>query len=221
MEEINMKNIMKRAWEIRRNVSKEMNVRVSEISMSDCLKMAWEEISLAKELVKRYNIYVKLINGEKVIASQMVKALKSNKSDFELVKSIKDVIINVIESQDRAKENLAKKKKLQENAIEGLQELRNAISDNDRYFYQNQKYIANGLIGEAPTEPSQDVNELRSRFPRANAYLLADSWSYSRNYKKMALGKQAKEKIRNGRNYNNVIKWMETEWSDYCNQNID
>lgn len=216
-----MKDVMKKAWEIRREISKELNTKVSEISMSDCLKMAWEEFSLAKELVKRYNIYVKLINGEKVIASHMVKALKSNSGDLKLVKSLKDVIIYVIESQDRVKEKLSKKKELQENSIEGLQELRTAISDSDRYFYENQKYIANGLIGEAPIKPSQDVNELRNRFPRANAYLLADHWSYSSNYKKMALGEKAKEKIRNGRNYNNVIKWMETEWSDYCKQYID
>lgn len=36
-------NTMKRAWEIRREVAKEMDVKVSKVSMSECLKMAWEE----------------------------------------------------------------------------------------------------------------------------------------------------------------------------------
>ena len=34
-----MKNVMKRAWEIRRNVANELGVKVSEVSMSECLKM--------------------------------------------------------------------------------------------------------------------------------------------------------------------------------------
>lgn len=35
--------VMKKAWEIRKATAKEMNVKVSEISISGCLKMAWAE----------------------------------------------------------------------------------------------------------------------------------------------------------------------------------
>lgn len=37
-------NVMRRAWEIRRNVANELGVKVLEVSMSECLKMAWAEV---------------------------------------------------------------------------------------------------------------------------------------------------------------------------------
>ena len=46
------KNIMKRAWEIRREAAKNHGCKVSEILMSDCLKMAWHEAKNPKKEVK-------------------------------------------------------------------------------------------------------------------------------------------------------------------------
>lgn len=40
-------NAMKRAHEIRRNAAAKFNCKVSEISMSECLKMAWTEVKNA------------------------------------------------------------------------------------------------------------------------------------------------------------------------------
>jgi hypothetical protein len=79
-------NTMKRAWEIRRNVAKELNVKVSLVSMSECLKIAWAEsrnaINYKEEIHKMDNrldehlknadektlktIYVMLKNGGNV-----------------------------------------------------------------------------------------------------------------------------------------------------------
>lgn len=66
-------NTMKRAWEIRREVAKEMNVKVSKVSMSECLKMAWEEAKTPKKLT-------------------LIQALTnySNKNGFEIVQVLDD-----------------------------------------------------------------------------------------------------------------------------------
>lgn len=41
---IDKSKLMKRAWEIKRTIAEEMKVKVSIISMSECLKMAWAEV---------------------------------------------------------------------------------------------------------------------------------------------------------------------------------
>jgi len=43
-EEVKKPNAMKRAWEIRREAATKFNCKVTEISMSECLKLAWAEI---------------------------------------------------------------------------------------------------------------------------------------------------------------------------------
>lgn len=47
-----MKNIMKRAWEIRREAAQNHGCKVSEINMSECLKMAWAETKGEKKMVR-------------------------------------------------------------------------------------------------------------------------------------------------------------------------
>lgn len=44
------KQVMKRAWEIRRAAANQFNCKVSSISMSACLIQAWAESKMEKEL---------------------------------------------------------------------------------------------------------------------------------------------------------------------------
>lgn len=102
-------NTMKRAWEIRRNVAKELNVKVSLVSMSECLKMAWAEsrnaINYKEEIHKMDNrldehlenadektlktIYVMLKNGGNVwVKDDKVRVYINNAYNFTSLEKV-------------------------------------------------------------------------------------------------------------------------------------
>ena len=59
---------MRRAWEIRREAAAKFNCRVTEISMSECLKMAWAEIKKEKTTSKKLDVIVTMaLIGDKRI----------------------------------------------------------------------------------------------------------------------------------------------------------
>ena len=61
------RNIMKRAWEIRREAAKNHGCKVSEILMSDCLKMAWHEAKNPKKKERKKGMnYYKTIEEARV-----------------------------------------------------------------------------------------------------------------------------------------------------------
>lgn len=71
-----------------------------------------------------------------------------------------------------------------------------------------------------PVAPKSDINELINKYPRSAAYIKAENWKMSANYSKSIYGEKACNRIINEENYENVIKEMEKEWSDYCERNM-
>ena len=61
-----------------------------------------------------------------------------------------------------------------------------------------------------------DFHALCARYPRAVAYLRAESWSFSAHYVKSRAGARAEEAILRGEPYEAAIAAMEAEWSSYC-----
>lgn len=104
-------NVMKRAWEIRRNVANELGVKVSAVSMRECLKMAWAEaknptnyVEEIKKMTSRLNdylentvvdettlktIYVMLQNGGKVwVKGDKVRVYINNAYNFTSLEKV-------------------------------------------------------------------------------------------------------------------------------------
>lgn len=106
-------------------------------------------------------------------------------------------------------------------AIEGLEELEDAYSAWQEYYSLFSYYITElGGEGDAPKKPDVSINELIKKYPRARAYMIADSYAQAENDIKVTAGEKAKQRIINGDDYKQVIDDMKKEWSDYCNESI-
>lgn len=65
------------------------------------------------------------------------------------------------------------------------------------------------------------LEELVRKYPRANAYMKAESYAYSSsNNARAAAGKKALERILNGEDYKQAIADMKKEWCDYCEEHV-
>jgi hypothetical protein len=65
-----------------------------------------------------------------------------------------------------------------------------------------------------------DVEELKTKHPKAWAYIRAEGWANARHYAKAAAGRVALERIINGDDHDQVIADMEAEWNAYTEQHI-
>jgi hypothetical protein len=82
-----------------------------------------------------------------------------------------------------------------ENRIEGLRELKNAIADEENYFYQFDKMMSNpGNDGaNPPIFPKISRKEIAEKYPQAAAYLKAEGKGYYSHAEKIAAGGDYRE----------------------------
>jgi hypothetical protein len=98
--------------------------------------------------------------------------------------------------------------------IEGLEEIKRVSNEWARYHHEyNRRFEAEDY--RALAKPETTVEELKNKYPRAAAYLKAQSWTYSDNVGKYGAGKAALERIIAGEDHEQVLAEMETEWSEY------
>lgn len=108
--------------------------------------------------------------------------------------------------------DVERKKKVQ--GVDGLIELMAALNERNAYM-QGRKDFEEGLITEMPPKPTTSVAEMKQKYPRAAAYLEAQSWSWSASFKKSGLGKQAMERILNGDDPDTVLEDMQNAWTAF------
>lgn len=75
-------------------------------------------------------------------------------------------------------------------------------------------------LDELRYAPKELEERIKAEYPRAAAYLKAESYSLSENDGKFTAGKKAVDRIINGEDYAAVIADMEKEWSDYCRERV-
>lgn len=92
--------------------------------------------------------------------------------------------------------------------IEGLAELKSAFSAWPTYL-QARKNFEEGIIYDLPMKPQVNVQALEKQYPRAAAYLRAETWQKSASFVKSRLGKLACEKIIAGEDYVKALEEME------------
>lgn len=125
----------------------------------------------------------------------------------------KAVAINQ-QARDNYKANL-------KNNVPGLDELEKVKADYNAEQRLFSKSIENGNgILHSPKVTSADVAEVGKKYPVASAYLKADGYSNSANYHKASAGETAKDRIRRGENYKQVLEDMEKEWEKSVEEHI-
>jgi hypothetical protein len=117
-----------------------------------------------------------------------------------------------------------KEREAKVNSIEGLNEIRKAIESEIEYhaaftrMMENEDQSGNDAL--LPNLPEVSSKDLKARYPRAAAYIKAESYSLANNYAKAGAGKKALERIINGEDYKKVLADMEAEWSAHCEENM-
>lgn len=213
-----MRQIMKRAWEIYRTLEGD---KIAKLSMA--LRHAWTEFkegtimneNIAK-IVKQYN--VRIHNDGEHLACD--KRIAKNAADFEFMKNHKSEIMQYIKDAEAAKKAAAEERRRKIDAIEGLQEICDARADLSRWHDEfNRSFRDVGGMG-VRQKPEYDFAAMYEKYPRAAAYLKAESYEYASHYVKSEAGKKAKERIINGDEPGTVIEEMEAEWKAYCDEHI-
>lgn len=105
-------------------------------------------------------------------------------------------------------------------SIDGLTELQAALNDHERYAEQFERMMDDEYNdGVRPPRPAVgNVDELRARYPRAAAYVLADSWAGAAHDVKASAGSKARRQILEGINHEQAITEMRQTWTTHCDQ---
>lgn len=163
-----------------------------------------------KRLIENRKIEVVVIDGE-----EKIRIAPTSQLDLDFVKTNKDAIIAEIKAIEVAKAQRETNIK----AIEGLEEIKRVSNEWARYHHEyNRRFEAEDY--RALAKPETTVEELKNRYPRAAAYLKAQSWARSDNVGKYEAGKAALERIIAGEDHEQVLAEMETVWSEYVQERM-
>lgn len=166
----------------------------------------------ANEMIQRYNLY--LSEDGTQIGTHYMSTVKRD-GMLEALKAAKPEIIAILKSEKEAAEKAANERRAKIAAIEGLKELESAHEAAEEYHNKSSKAM-DSEDERFPPKPNINIAELAAKYPRANAYLTAESWSMAANYAKSAAGKKALERIIDGEDYETAIAEMNREWDEYC-----
>lgn len=198
-----------------RSTNNEAALKILDIVLKYQNKEKVDEMT-ANEMIKKYGI--QLYESDKIRICKLEKAKKENA--IEMIKSAKAECIAILTAEKEAKERESAEREAKIKAIDGLKEIKSAISEWDEYQDNFNNFIRRGGIGICPQKPESDIEKLKLEYPKASAYLKAENWSRASNYAKAASGKSALEKIINSEDYNEAISTMEKEWTAYCEDHI-
>lgn len=182
----------------------------------------------SQELIDRYQIFLDAYvdqSTKKVVYTGKIRFhTPKNEDHLEAIKANKAEIVAILEKKrdEREAEYQAYSDKV--DAIEGLKEIRSAQRELEQWHqaFERSFYGPNACGGlNVPPKPQLDIAAMRKAYPRADAYLKANQYSYAEHDVKAKLGRIAEKKILNGEDYAEAIAEMEKAWGDYCDQRLD
>lgn len=144
-------------------------------------------------------------------------------ADKDAIRAAKPEIIAYFMAEREAAERELRERQAKVDAIEGLQEIRDAMAAVAKWHQAFQaSFEGEGAVGGLGVgkKPTVNIQELKNKYPRAAAYLLAEDWSFAANFVKSSAGSTALEEIINGEDYNAAIDEMQKKWSEHCKEHI-
>lgn len=171
-----------------------------------------------EQLVNKYCLKVIVKDG----VNCLLPSSRPNQNDLVEIKNNKDAIVDYLLSKKAEEEKAEAERNAKIDAIDGLKELEKIISEWKNYYYKlNSNYDNEYKSSILPTKPNITVEEVSAKYPRANAYLTAQSWSLANNFKKVNAGKKALDKIIDGDDYEEAIEQMKAEFDREIGENWD
>lgn len=160
--------------------------------------------------------YGKVSSFRELSSSELAQAKKFGVDDPVLSESflLPRKVAQAAIGQRESEANMLKKN------VPGLDELRRArdYDSQQRSAFRSSIYRGDGLIrGNGNSNTAAAVEK---KYPRAVAYLKAESYTFSSNYRKSAAGRQAMNEIASGKSYKKALKKMEEEWSKAASEHM-
>lgn len=179
-----------------------------------------------EQLVRRYNLSIAInpATNQEGIKGDLGAVKKDNA--IEEIKQKKAEIMEYLkakraEEEKRAEEARQRAKERAERIrqIEGLKEIQDAIEDLDRWHYEFEKSFDEvGGLGVRP-KPDYDIEAMRQKYPRADAYLRAEKEYLKSNYELSDIGHRALEEVIFG-DWQKAMETMEKEIEDFVESHI-
>lgn len=169
----------------------------------------------AKELINRFEIVLHDDTTVQIFG-------KPSKTQISEIKAAKTEILEILKAERAAKEKAKAERAAKIAAIEGLEEIRNAIYAVEKYHRDFNRMMEDEYNDgvNPPRRPSTSVADIKAKYPRAAAYLKAESFTYASHYAKSGAGARALERIINGEDYETVITEMESEWENAAREAV-
>lgn len=171
-----------------------------------------------KEMIDKYKIVLATQNGKEGLMIYGIDAAKRDNA-IESIKSAKEEIKAYLKAEKDEMERKARDRSERIAAIEGLKEIRDAINDLETWQYEFEKSFDDvGGLGVRP-KPQYDIPGMKTRYPRAAAYLLAEEYSLKSNYELSAIGKKALDTIIYG-DYSEAMIAMDKALKEFTDRHI-
>lgn len=165
------------------------------------------------ELIKTYCIHEE--NGNLRIMN--VAQMKRDNALDEIKAKKPEIIAHIVEERETARRAVEDRKN-RINAIEGLAEIKKAIEDNSNYRREFARAMQNedcGGLGLRPA-PKQNIAAMMADYPRAAAYIKAESYANKANDRLASIGKRALEAVIFG-DYEAAMQQMDKEIEAFTN----
>ena len=169
-----------------------------------------------ERLIKKYRI--QLMDDGRLKINGMDP--KKNKDDYGFIRENKPEFVSCIEEQKRKETEAYEARQAKIAAIEGLELLEQTATEWEQYYAEWNRLIENDGIGKTPNKPEFELDELKKKYPRAAAYMKAESWQLASHYAKATAGTHGLERIIEGEDYEQVLCDMEAEWDAHVKEHM-
>lgn len=179
-----------------------------------------------EELIKKYDIrqYNHLEEEGYVYEDKILVCRPNDAKRDGVVEEIRDskpeILAYLIKEREEEKRKYDERKR-KIAAIEGLEELQNAIEDLNEWHREfNKSFDDVGGMGVRPY-PKYDLEAMYKKYPAAKAYLTAKEYELKSNDELGIIGSKALERIiENPDNYKKIMDDMEKELHDFRERHL-
>lgn len=179
----------------------------------------------AQKLIKEYGLYPeKRVDSDGWRATGRIGTRKADAVERDnalpVIKENKLEIINILTAEWEQEKKEAAERKRRIKAIEGLEEIRAAKYEIERWHSDFNEWFECENDVTFRSKPKHNIKSLYAKYPRAAAYLQAEGYYLSSNYAKSSAGEKALEKIINGEDYTQAIAEMQHEWREHTTRHM-
>lgn len=171
-----------------------------------------------KEIIERYGLVLNTFKDDGKFYSRNRLRVEIDNAD-DLIRSKRNEIYQYLINEKMEREKRYEDRWQKIDQIEGLKEIQDAINRMEDWNRNFQEAMEKD-DGYLPAKPQDKIEELKAKYPRAAAYLLAERESHRDNAELAGIGKKALEDIINGMDYNIVLEKMAEEQKKFTDRHI-